>query len=55
MQSESIGEKVKELLGYYCSVNVCLCLLGGMLFIKLHIPEHTRSLSGSLLGYKTIP
>ena len=21
----------------------------------LHIPEHTRSLSGSLLGYKTIP
>lgn len=30
----TIGEKVKELLGYYCSVNVCLCLLGGMLFIK---------------------
>ena len=24
-------------------------------FIRLHIPEHTRSLSGSLLGYKTIP
>ena len=23
--------------------------------LKLHIPEHTRSLSGSLLGYKTIP
>jgi hypothetical protein len=23
--------------------------------INLHIPEHTRSLSGSLLGYKTIP
>lgn len=23
--------------------------------IVLHIPEHTRSLSGSLLGYKTIP
>lgn len=23
--------------------------------MKLHIPEHTRSLSGSLLGYKTIP
>ena len=22
---------------------------------RLHIPEHTRSLSGSLLGYKTIP
>ncbi len=22
---------------------------------KIHIPEHTRSLSGSLLGYKTIP
>ena len=22
---------------------------------KVHIPEHTRSLSGSLLGYKTIP
>ena len=22
---------------------------------KLHIPKHTRSLSGSLLGYKTIP
>ncbi len=22
---------------------------------SLHIPEHTRSLSGSLLGYKTIP
>ena len=21
----------------------------------IHIPEHTRSLSGSLLGYKTIP
>ena len=21
----------------------------------LHIPEHTRSLSGNLLGYKTIP
>lgn len=25
------------------------------LFRKIHIPEHTRSLSGSLLGYKTIP
>ena len=25
-------------------------------YLKLiHIPEHTRSLSGSLLGYKTIP
>ena len=24
-------------------------------FPQLHIPEHTRSLSGSLLGYKTIP
>ena len=24
-------------------------------FSLLHIPEHTRSLSGSLLGYKTIP
>ena len=27
-------------------------------FVKchlVHIPEHTRSLSGSLLGYKTIP
>ena len=23
--------------------------------MQLHIPEHTRSLSGSLLGYKTIP
>ena len=23
--------------------------------LNLHIPEHTRSLSGSLLGYKTIP
>ena len=23
--------------------------------VSLHIPEHTRSLSGSLLGYKTIP
>ena len=23
--------------------------------LYLHIPEHTRSLSGSLLGYKTIP
>ena len=23
--------------------------------ITLHIPKHTRSLSGSLLGYKTIP
>ena len=22
---------------------------------NVHIPEHTRSLSGSLLGYKTIP
>ena len=22
---------------------------------RVHIPEHTRSLSGSLLGYKTIP
>lgn len=25
------------------------------LVLNLHIPEHTRSLSGSLLGYKTIP
>ena len=24
-------------------------------FLAVHIPEHTRSLSGSLLGYKTIP
>ena len=23
--------------------------------VEVHIPEHTRSLSGSLLGYKTIP
>lgn len=23
--------------------------------LQVHIPEHTRSLSGSLLGYKTIP
>ena len=23
--------------------------------LTVHIPEHTRSLSGSLLGYKTIP
>ena len=23
--------------------------------LQIHIPEHTRSLSGSLLGYKTIP
>ena len=23
--------------------------------VYIHIPEHTRSLSGSLLGYKTIP
>ena len=35
-------------------------MLNGPLFKKillfaLHIPEHTRSLSGSLLGYKTIP
>ena len=22
---------------------------------QIHIPKHTRSLSGSLLGYKTIP
>ena len=22
---------------------------------RVHIPKHTRSLSGSLLGYKTIP
>ena len=26
-----------------------------MKYFLLHIPEHTRSLSGSLLGYKTIP
>ena len=26
-----------------------------VLIVLLHIPEHTRSLSGSLLGYKTIP
>ena len=23
--------------------------------LEIHIPKHTRSLSGSLLGYKTIP
>ena len=28
---------------------------GSDLCSKVHIPEHTRSLSGSLLGYKTIP
>lgn len=26
-----------------------------LLIAILHIPKHTRSLSGSLLGYKTIP
>ena len=26
-----------------------------LLCTSIHIPEHTRSLSGSLLGYKTIP
>ena len=36
-----------------------LVFIAGLYFlamgISLHIPEHTRSLSGSLLGYKTIP
>jgi hypothetical protein len=27
----------------------------GRVVDQIHIPEHTRSLSGSLLGYKTIP
>ena len=30
-------------------------LTGNVMDTHLHIPEHTRSLSGSLLGYKTIP
>ena len=28
---------------------------GDTIIVWIHIPEHTRSLSGSLLGYKTIP
>ena len=28
---------------------------GFYVLYEIHIPEHTRSLSGSLLGYKTIP
>ena len=27
----------------------------GRMHSDVHIPKHTRSLSGSLLGYKTIP
>ena len=31
------------------------CVTLEQMTITVHIPEHTRSLSGSLLGYKTIP
>ena len=34
------GLSLSDRIGFVCSI---------------HIPEHTRSLSGSLLGYKTIP
>jgi len=32
-----------------------LCMFVVIYSHILHIPKHTRSLSGSLLGYKTIP
>jgi len=58
-----------NLLQYYLNWNVkcyVLIILGISCLIvyvqqeyiivpQIHIPEHTRSLSGSLLGYKTIP
>ena len=37
----------------YKSNSVLVCFLN--IIVLIHIPEHTRSLSGSLLGYKTIP
>ena len=44
---------------FFCIILIIItCIfwvLGNFLYMDLHIPEHTRSLSGSLLGYKTIP
>lgn len=31
------------------------CPYAFLIYCRVHIPKHTRSLSGSLLGYKTIP
>ena len=45
--------RIKTFISTLCKVkskNVELYCSG-----RIHIPEHTRSLSGSLLGYKTIP
>jgi len=45
--------------GFVSAVPALLCLAWFVVSLhlckKVHIPEHTRSLSGSLLGYKTIP
>ena len=35
---------------FFMFLALLLCVM-----VQVHIPKHTRSLSGSLLGYKTIP
>lgn len=36
-------------------IKICSSIWIELFYIIVHIPKHTRSLSGSLLGYKTIP
>lgn len=44
---------------YYIGISILLkmiwCLRDKWEMFMVHIPEHTRSLSGSLFGHKTMP
>lgn len=47
-----IPDKTVITISILCAIGIYFMIT---YVINVHIPEHTRSLSGSLLGYKTIP
>lgn len=50
------GYPQRELIMHEINSGHCyVCINEQESVAGIHIPEHTRSLSGSLLGYKTIP
>lgn len=54
MQIPVNASLLQENRRYLCIILQRL-LISCIMLGSVHIPEHTRSLSGSLLGYKTIP
>ena len=55
-QTGQVGDFIGGVIGsIWALAGVFLYFSALKLQQQVHIPEHTRSLSGSLLGYKTIP